>query len=215
MTDSPDLARRAASWSGHALDDDRLTLLVNYAEWLITEAIPAGGLGPREAARVWGRHVADSLIFAGGWVTAPAEILDVGTGVGLPGIPLAILWPETAVTVLDRGGRRIRLLTRAVRVLGLENVSVAQGDVFDVADEWHGLTFRGSVRAPEAVGVAARLLGVPGTAVLGLSRREEEPDRSRDLVGVAEALGMEARVVGVGPEILDGPAWLLIMRVGV
>jgi len=213
--DSPDLARNTVAWAGHSLDDDRLAYLEAYAEWLIHEAIPAGGLGPREGERIWGRHVADSLAFSVAWDEAPQEILDVGTGVGLPGIPLAILWPDTEVTVLDRGGRRIRLLTRAVRILGLENVRVAQGDVFDVADEWSGLVFRGSVRPPEAVGLAGRLLGVPGTAVLGLSRRPEPPDRTRDLVGVAEALGIHAEVVGTPPDILDGPAWILIMRLGV
>jgi 16S rRNA (guanine527-N7)-methyltransferase len=216
MPDSPAMALRAAEWAGHDLDDDQRRRLAAYADWLVAEAIPAGGLGPREAERVWGRHVADSIVFAVGWGTGgPVELLDVGTGVGLPGIPLAILWPNTAVTVLDRGGRRIRLLSRAVRVLGLENVVVAQGDVFDVADEWHGLAFRGSVRAPEAVGLSGRLLGVPGTAVLGLSRREQPPDRTRDLVGVAEALGMSAELVEVDPEILESPAWLLIMRLGV
>jgi 16S rRNA (guanine527-N7)-methyltransferase len=215
MADSPDIARRAAQWAGHPLDDDRLDRLSVYADWLVSEAIPAGGLGPREAERVWGRHVADSLVFASGWSEVPEELLDVGTGVGLPGIPLAILWPETRVTVLDRGGRRIRLLTRAVRVLGLENVVVAQGDVFDVADEWHGLVFRGSVRAPEAVGLTARLLGIPGVAVLGLSRRAEPPERARELTGVAEALGLDVEVTAVDPDILESPAWLLIMRHGV
>jgi len=215
MADSPDLARSAVEWAGHALDDDQVDHLQAYAEWLVHEAIPAGGLGPREGDRIWGRHIADSLAFSTAWDTAPVEILDVGTGVGLPGIPLAILWPDCEVTVLDRGGRRIRLLTRAVRILGLENVRVAQGDVFDVADELAGLVFRGSVRAPEAVGLAGRLLGVPGTAVLGLSRRPEPPDRARDLVGVAEALGIQAEVVGTPPDILDGPAWILIMRLGV
>ncbi len=133
---------------------------------------------------------------------------------GLPGIPLAILWPECAVTLLDRGGRRIRLLTRAAHVLGLDNVHVAQGDVFDVADEWKGLAFRGSVRAPEAVGLASRLLTPGGTAVFGLSRRQDPPERTRDLVGVGEALGMGMAVSAVPDGILDGPAWLLIMRVG-
>lgn len=213
--DSPALARRAIDWAGHHLLDDQVDMLEAYAAWLIHEAIPAGGLGPREAPRVWGRHIADSLAFSAAWTSEPSEILDVGTGVGLPGIPLAILWPHTEVTVLDRGGRRIRLLTRAVRILGLENVRVAQGDVFDVADEWSGLVFRGSVKAPEAVGLAGRLLGVPGTAVLGLSRRKEPPDRVRDLLGVAEALGLQAELIGTPAEILDGPAWILIMRLGV
>lgn len=208
-------ASAAVEWAGYDLSDTACAVLESYALWLIAEAIPAGGLGPREADRVWSRHVADSLLFASGWPDgAPSEILDVGTGVGLPGIPLAVLWPDTEVTLLDRGGRRIRLLQRVTRVLGLENVHVFQGDVFDVADEWAGVVFRGSVKAPEAVGLSARLLDVPGTAVLGLSRRATPPTRSRDLVGVAEAMGLTATIVGVPPAVLDAPAWLLIMRAG-
>ena len=214
MPDSPEFARAVSAWAGHPIDGIRLARLEQFATWLIDEAIPAGGLGPRETERIWGRHVADSLSFAIGWSTPPVEILDVGTGVGLPGIPLALLWPETAVTLLDRGGRRIRLLTRAVHVLGLDNVHVAQGDAFDVADEWKAMTFRGSVRAPEAVGLAARMLTLDGTAVLGLSRRAEPPDRTRDLLGIGTALGLGMSVEQVPGGILDGPAWLLIMRAG-
>jgi 16S rRNA (guanine527-N7)-methyltransferase len=179
---------------------------------LVDEAIPAGGLGPREAGRLWPRHIADSLTFAVAWDEQPEEILDVGTGVGLPGIPLAILFPETMITLLDRGGRRIRLLHRAVRVLELGNVVIAQGDAFAVADEWGGLTFRGSISPPEAIGLTNRLL-VPGSrAVLGLSRRQERPDRADDLVSLSAALGIEAEVRSVPHEVLDGPSWLLIMR---
>ena len=212
--DSPAIAERTLDWLGITALPETMDRLERYAAWLVEEAIPAGGLGPREGGRVWGRHVADSLSFAVGWREGvpPPDLLDVGTGVGLPGIPLAIVWPETHVVLLDRGGRRTRLLERAVRVLGLENVVVSQGDAFAVADEWTAVTFRGSVRAPEAVGLSARLLDVPGTAVLGLSRRIEPPDRTRDLMGVAAALSMEPELVGVPSEILDGPAWLLIMR---
>lgn len=214
--DSHEIAVRALEWLDIEYPDEVLDRLTVYADWLVAEAIPAGGLGPREGERVWGRHVADSLTFAVPWRSAepPHQLLDVGSGVGLPGIPLAVLWPESHVTVLDRGGRRTRLLARAVRVLGLENVFVAQGDVFDVADEWEAVTFRGSVKAPEAVGLSAKILADPGVAVLGLSRRADPPERTRDLVGVAEAMGLATEVVGVPPEVLDGAAWILIMRVG-
>lgn len=214
MVDSPELAAKAAEWAGHRLDDLRAARLEAFATWLVAEAIPAGGLGPREGGRLWGRHIADSITFSRAWRAAPAEILDVGSGVGLPGIPLAILWPETEVTLLDRGGRRIRLVRRAVQVLGLDNVHFAQGDVFDVADDWSGLTFRGSVKPPEAVGLSARMLLPGGAAAFGLSRREEPPERGRDLVGVAEALGLGARIEQVPSEVLDGAAWLLIMTSG-
>lgn len=213
--ESIELARRAAEWTNHPLNDYSAELLEAYALWLEAEAIPAGGLGPREADKLWSRHIADSILFAKGWEgAAPTEILDVGSGVGLPGIPLAALWPFCEVTLLDRGGRRVRLLQRVVRVLGLENVHVFQGDAFDVADEWSGIVYRGSVKAPESVGLSARLLDIPGTAVLGLSRRAERPERSRDLVGVANAMGLNADVVEVPTTILDAPAWLLIMRSG-
>lgn len=203
---------RAADYAGLQLEDEHHLLLREYVDWLASEAIPAGGLGPREADKIWSRHIADSLTFACGFSSQPAEILDVGTGVGLPGIPLAIAFPDAAVTLLDRGGRRIRLLHRAVRVLALPNVVIAQGDAFAVADEWQNLTFRGSVPAPEAVGLSNRLLEPGGTAVFGLSRRSEEPERARDLTSLAAALGLDAELVQVPEEVLDGPSWLLIMR---
>lgn len=205
-------AHRAAEFAGISLSSAQETALVRYADWLVEEAIPAGGLGPREGDRVWQRHIADSLVFASGWSEQPEEILDIGTGVGLPGIPLSIAFPNTMVTLLDRGGRRIRLLHRAVRMLNLPNVVIAQGDAFSVADEWAGLVFRGSIPPPEAIGLANRLLVPDSAAVLGLSRRKEEPERAGDLVSLASALGLEAEVRSVPEEVLDGNAWLLIMR---
>lgn len=202
----------AASHAGVQLSDEQHRLLNDYVEWLRDEAIPAGGLGPREAGRLWPRHIADSLTFASGFPDTPREILDVGTGVGLPGIPLAIALPDTAVTLLDRGGRRVRLLHRVVRILALQNVVIAQGDAFSVADEWQALTFRGSVPAPEAVGLSNRLLEPGGTAVFGLSRRAERPERADDLISLARALGIDATVTSIPEEVLDGPSWLLIMR---
>lgn len=209
MTDSAGFARNAAEFAGFPLSDPQVETLEAYATWLLHEAIPAGGIGPREGDRLWGRHIGDSLVFAAAWPEAPVEILDIGSGVGLPGLPLAVLWPDTAVTLLDRGGRRTRLLVRAVRILGLENVTIAKGDAFDVADEWAGLTFRGAVTPPEAVGLASRLLGDDGVAVLGLSRRQERPDRTDDLISIASGLGLAATDIAVPDGVLDGPAWLL------
>ncbi|MDX1690563.1 MAG: RsmG family class I SAM-dependent methyltransferase [Acidimicrobiia bacterium] len=195
------------------MDDEQWTRLETYHDWLLEEAMPAGGVGPREGPRLWPRHILDSLTFAAGWrgEEPPGELLDVGTGVGLPGIPLAIAFPDTMVRLLDRGGRRIRLIQRATRILELPNAVAEQADVFSVADEWESVVFRGSVTAPEAVGLAAKLLTLGGTAVLGLSRREEPPAETRNLIGIAEAMGLGTEVVQPPATILDGPAWLLIM----
>jgi len=211
-----EVARQVSEWAGFPLTPEQEDQLGVYVDWLREEAIPAGGLGPREGERVWDRHIADSLAFATAWRERPppSEVLDVGSGVGLPGIPLAILWPEALITTLDRGGRRVRLLRRAARIVGLVNVDVAQGDVFSVADEWESVVFRGAVKAPEAVGLSARLVEAGGTSVLGLSRRPEEPTDGTDLINLAGALGLDAEVLEIPAEVLDATAWLLIMRLG-
>ncbi len=213
MNGSSDTARRVAEWAGYPLNATQCEALDRYAAWLVEEAIPAGGLGPREGDRIWERHIADALSFAAAWPDEPPrELLDVGTGVGLPGIPLAVLWPDCAVTLLDRGGRRVRLLHRITGMLELATTLVEQADVFAVADSWEALAFRGSVTAPEAVGLSSKLLELGGRAVLGLSRRPEPPARAPELLALAEAMGMAAETRHVPAEVLDGGAWLLIMR---
>ena len=209
-----EVVRRAARWAGVNISTGQEAQLVRYADWLEEEAIPAGGLGPREAGRIWSRHLADSLTMAVAWRESapPSELLDVGSGAGLPGIPLAIMWPATRITLLDRGGRRVRLLRRGVRILDLPNTLVEQGDVFSVADEWEAVAFRGAVTPPEAVGLSARLLPVGGIAVVALSRRAEPPSRAEELEGIARMLGLSAEVVEVPHKVLDGHAWILIIR---
>ncbi|NNC74143.1 MAG: hypothetical protein HKN93_01400 [Acidimicrobiia bacterium] len=213
MEHDPNQVVAAASWAGWSLDDTQTTLLQTYADWLVEEAIPAGGLGPNEADRVWIRHVADSLTFAAGFEgTPPADVLDVGTGVGLPGIPLAILWPDTRMMLLDRGGRRIRLLERLVRILELPNVLILHRDVDDVAGRFDGLVFRGSIPARRTPDVTNRLLSPTGTAVVGLSRRAEPPEAAATILTDAEGLGLDASLSSIPDYVLAGPAWLLVMR---
>ena len=121
-----ELWQRVTSTGGRRLNPNQIERLARFQEWLVTEAVPAGGLGPNEVDRVARRHVADSLLFASVLEGSPEHIRDLGSGVGLPGIPLAILLPESRVELVDRSGRRTDLIKRAVRVLGLPNVDVIQ-----------------------------------------------------------------------------------------
>ena len=70
------------------------------------------------------RHVLDSLAILK-WVKGP-HLLDVGSGAGLPGIPLALALPELHVVLLDSNGKKIRFLQEVKRVLSLDNVDIVQ-----------------------------------------------------------------------------------------
>ena len=73
------------------------------------------------------RHLLDSLSVVS-WVSGE-RIIDVGTGPGLPGIPLAILFPETHFTLLDSNGKKTRFLTQCKLEMGLDNITVIHGRV--------------------------------------------------------------------------------------
>ena len=180
------------------------------AEWLEVEAVIAGGLGPHEADRIWSRHIADSLTFARGWTgnRPPSRLIDVGSGVGLPGIPLAILWPETRVLLLDRSGKRVDLARRAVRGLGLDNVEVRQGDALSERPKWEGAVFRAAFPPERGLEIGELILRPTGTAVIGL--RGNDTKRAFD---DASSSGRTVQVVEIPSTVLDGTASLLIMGI--
>lgn len=64
---------------------------------------------------------------------APCQVIDLGSGVGLPGIPMALRLPRHQLTLVERRRRRAAFLRIAVSQLGMENVSVQQGDVLEMS----------------------------------------------------------------------------------
>jgi 16S rRNA (guanine527-N7)-methyltransferase len=192
---------RAAEWAGLNLEPAQRRQLERFGEWLRDEATAAGGLGPNEAGRIEQRHLADSLLFAGAWPRPcpPTNLLDLGSGVGLPGIPLAIAWPDTEVTLVDRAGRRIRLARRAVRVLGLERVEVVQAEAAHSPVRADMVVAR-AVADPDRVAEWVRRAVRPsGIGVVGGSHRTRPTPPEGE------------EILTVPPEILDHPVWLRIM----
>jgi 16S rRNA (guanine527-N7)-methyltransferase len=178
------------------LDRTQLELLDGYATWLADEAVAAGGIGPNESGTLLDRHVLDSLAFLAPLDGLPRSLIDVGSGVGLPGIPLAIAMPATEVVLIDRSGRRCRLLKRVVRVLGLENVEIVQADVSEVVRSVDVVVSRASLPPAE---LRPHLL------------------RLADLGIVAGSTRSEPEIAGYQPmkivsRYLESPRWLLIMR---
>jgi 16S rRNA (guanine527-N7)-methyltransferase len=81
----------------------------------------------RESQQILIRHIMDSLV-VNPYLTGK-RFIDVGTGPGLPGIPLAIARPESHFTLLDSLGKRIRFLKQVQYELGLQNITLVQSRV--------------------------------------------------------------------------------------
>ena len=89
------------------------------------------------------RHVLHSLGIAKVMqFKAGAKVMDVGTGGGFPGIPLAILYPETQFHLVDSIGKKIKVVNEVVAGLGLENVKTTHGRVEEVKDTYDFIVSR-------------------------------------------------------------------------
>jgi len=194
-----ELWKRIADYVGYPLNPTALGRLERYQAWLREEAVPAGALGSEEAPRLSRRHIADSLLFADPLMGPVTEVWDLGSGAGLPGIPLAILLEEAKVVLVERSERRLTLLRRVVRILDLGNVEVQNAEIHQLEGSAPVLVSRAGLPPDKAVGVVKKLLQPGGMAVWGGSWLQRPSAR-----------GWEVREIPV--EILDQPVWLLIMR---
>lgn len=117
------LLQRAAAENKLVLTDAIQSQLTQYLELMLTWNRVFNLTSITDPKEMVYLHLIDSLL------VAPHlhgnKMLDIGTGAGLPGIPLAILHPEQHWTLLDKNNKKTRFLTQAVATLGLKNVTVA------------------------------------------------------------------------------------------
>lgn len=132
---------------------ERLPLAERYAELLATDGVVRGLIGPREAPRLWDRHLVNCALLAD-VVPADATVCDLGSGAGLPGLVLAIARPDLTVTLVEPLLRRTTFLEEVVAALSLTTVEVVRGR----AESLHGgRTF--DVVTSRALAPLERLLG--------------------------------------------------------
>lgn len=132
---------------------ERLPLAEAYAALLAGPGVVRGLIGPREAPRLWERHLLNCAGL-GALVPEGASVADLGSGAGLPGLVLAIARPDTQVTLVEPLLRRTTFLVEVVGELGLDNVEVVRGR----AEELHGRREYDVVTA-RALAPLERLLG--------------------------------------------------------
>jgi 16S rRNA (guanine527-N7)-methyltransferase len=116
---------------------DRLPVAEAYADLLATDGVVRGLIGPREAPRIWDRHLLNCAVVVE-LIPVGAFVTDIGSGAGLPGIVLSVARPDLAVTLVEPLARRTVFLTEAVRALGLDaRVAVVRGRAEEVALQLH------------------------------------------------------------------------------
>src|SRR3954466_11675743 len=132
---------------------DALPLAERYTDFLAGPGVERGLIGPREVERLWDRHVLNCAVVAE-LVPESAEVIDVGSGAGLPGIVLAIMRTDLSVTLLEPLLRRTVFLQECVDLLGLPNVVVRRARAEEAADE-----FAADIVTARAVAPLERLAG--------------------------------------------------------
>ena len=212
QSSTPPLAPPPAAAS--TLFGDDLPTAATYAELLATSGVERGLLGPREVGRLWDRHLLNSAVI-GEWVPHGARVVDLGSGAGLPGIPLALARRDCAVTLLESMARRVAWLEEVVTALDVP-VTVVRGRAEESAIK-HQLGGADVVTA-RAVAPLARLcawslpLLRPGGLLLALKGVSVADEVMRDRRAVLRAGGGEPRVGRCGAGLVDVPVTVVMIE---
>ncbi len=191
----------------------RYPLAERYAALLAGSGVARGVIGPREADRLWERHLLNSAVL-GELVPEDCRVLDVGSGAGLPGIPLALARPDLAIVLLEPMARRVVWLQEVVAVLGLA-VSVYRGRAEDpqVRDQLGG----NDVVTARAVAPLGRLAGwclplvASGGRLLAVKGASAEQEAARDVDAARAAGGAAVQIVRCGATIVQPPTTVIVV----
>jgi 16S rRNA (guanine527-N7)-methyltransferase len=150
-----------------------LAAFERYHAWLVSENARVNLFSRRTGAEdIWTAHFLDSLLSTKYAAFGGRSVLDFGTGGGLPGIPLAIVFPDAAVTLLDSTKKKIAALMRAAEIIGLANCRFSEQRIEDVAGQrrFDIIVSRSVKIEPVYKPVLLRLLKPHGRLVLYKSR---------------------------------------------
>ena len=174
-----------------------------YAAALVRDGDELGLLGPREMPRLWSRHVLNSAVVAS-LVPTGASVADVGSGAGLPGIPMAIAQPGAHFTLIEPMERRSNWLQEQVDALGLTNVTVRRARAEEVGEAFDIVTARAVSALPKLLRMTVPLTR-HGGQILALkgSKAADEIAESQKLKSKLKIAGFE--ILQVGTEHLTDP----------
>ncbi|MEU3254703.1 16S rRNA (guanine(527)-N(7))-methyltransferase RsmG [Streptomyces sp. NPDC006997] len=194
---------------------DRYGDAVRYAELLAEAGVQRGLIGPREVPRLWERHLLNCAVLSE-VVPEGVTVCDVGSGAGLPGIPLALVRDDLKITLLEPLLRRTNFLTEVVELLGLDHVTVVRGR----AEEVMGKLTPVHVVTARAVAPLDRLAtwGIPLLRPYGEMLALKGDAAEEELKSAATALtklgAVETSILHVGEGVVDPMSTVVRVEVG-
>ena len=148
----------------------------------------------RDPLEMVSRHLVDSLAILP--YVQGQTLADLGTGPGLPGIPLAIALPQLQVLLVDSNGKKVRFLREAIRSLKLENVRAVQSRVEEVEGQFDCITARAFASLEDMLAWGGHLLTKDG---IWLAMKGRHPDE--ELPGVPAGFEVKAIHTLAVPEV--------------
>ena len=218
MRMSDGFKRQLSDW-GMEVGVDAEKLLLEYA-YLLSRYEKANVIGTKDFEEILQRHILDSLSCLLFEPLYEAEaVADIGSGGGLPGIPLAVMLPDSNVTLLEATGKKAVFLRYVSDELGLANVRVVNARLEEVArEEIHrGVYDVCTVRAVARLSVVAEyslpLLRMGGTVVAMKGRMDsEERDEGKRAIGELGGRVCQEIQVPYSSEEYQGERRLLLME---
>jgi 16S rRNA (guanine527-N7)-methyltransferase len=148
------------------LGDKQITLLIQYADLVVGYSSEINLISKNDRANIIERHILDSLLALAVYEFPQAAVVaDVGSGAGLPGLPIAIARPDLRVSLIESRHRRCLFLSKVISDLGLANVTVIEGRWENRSDTYDIILSRAFVNEAEARKILLPRLN-PGGAVL-------------------------------------------------
>lgn len=189
---------------------DRIELARGYAAALVRDSDELGLLGPREMPKLWSRHILNSAVVAE--LVSPGKTVgDVGSGAGLPGIPMAIARPDAEFILIEPMERRSNWLKSVVAEIGLTNVRVLRARAEEVGEVFDYVTARAVSALPKLLKMTVPLTRDGGEIIaLKGSKAGEEIDESKKLQKKLKIESFE--IVVAGKDLLDEPTTVVRTR---
>jgi 16S rRNA (guanine527-N7)-methyltransferase len=189
----------------------QIGLARQYAQKLANDSDELGLLGPRELDKIWSRHLLNSAVVAE--LVKPGELVaDVGSGAGLPGIPMAIAAPDTDFVLIEPMDRRASWLQEVVDELDLQNVEVVRARAEEVeGGQFDVVTARAVAALDKLLRLCVPLLK-PGGRVIAL-KGSKAPEEILEAKKLQKKLKIESfEIVVCGEKFLAEPTSVVETR---